>query len=188
MLARDLSIQGQELSIEPSRGFSPAIITEDDSTTLLPIPASGGIPAGILVLGGRSILFFDVVASEPADKGKGKEKNTKGKGSRKSHPGASSSGIFAEPRTQIDWPLCDITSRVDVFGLSCAKCTNHQLYRYDMIEPDGSRVLLGDGFGKLSILSLTRSTSETSLTLVQLGEVCPSLIIVPKISFLKSAV
>jgi hypothetical protein len=43
--------------------------------------------------------------------------------------------------------------------------------RYALIDTDGSRILLGDGFGKLSILSLTRSTSETTLSLVRLGEV-----------------
>ena len=108
LLARDLSIQGQDLSIEPSSVFRQVTIDEDDASTIVPIPASGDGQAGILVLGGRSILYFEVGARESTDKGKGKGKNVKGKGRRKSDAETISSSI--EPRAQIDWPLCDITS------------------------------------------------------------------------------
>lgn len=111
LLARDLSIQGQELSIEPSIVFSQITITEDGSNTLVPIPASGEGAAGILVLGGQKILFFPVGDRESADKGKGKERNTKTRGrSKKSGSGTSGIDVAAEPQTQVDWPLCDISA------------------------------------------------------------------------------
>jgi DNA damage-binding protein 1 len=108
LLARDLSIHGQELSMEPSIIFHQVTIDENDASTLVPMPASGDTPAGILVLGGQSILYFEVGARESADKGKGKDKSAKGKGRRKRDSETIGSGT--EPCAQIDWPLCDITS------------------------------------------------------------------------------
>ncbi|KAF8526426.1 CPSF A subunit region-domain-containing protein [Gautieria morchelliformis] len=156
LLARDLSIQGQELSIEPSNAFPQITITEDDSNTLVPIPPSGEGPSGVLVLGGQSILFFELGTWESSDKGKAAEKQPKLKGRRRKTSSVQGGlDMATEPRAQVDWPLCDIIS-------------------YALIDSDGSRILLGDAFGKLCLLSLTRSSSEASLTLVRLGETSPA--------------
>ena len=66
----------------------------------------------------------------------------------------------------------------------CILTLNHLRYRYTLIDSDGSRILLGDAFGKLSILSLTRTRSEASLTLVRLGEVCVVLFRVSSLKFI----
>ena len=112
LLARDLSIQGQELSIEPSNAFPQITINEEGSNTLVPIPASGEGPAGVLVLGGQNILFFPVGEREFADKGKGKERSTKPRGRpRKVSSGTSGTNVVvAEPQAQVAWPLCDISA------------------------------------------------------------------------------
>ena len=86
------------------------VISEDDARALVPIPATDNVPAGVLVIGGRRILFFEAGGKRLADKGKWREKNVTGKGVRKSSSSPNASGIHVEPRAQVDWPLSDLTA------------------------------------------------------------------------------
>ena len=110
LLTRDLSIHRQELSIEPSRILPQIVISEDDARALVPIPATDKLPAGVLVIGGRNILFFEAGEPRLADKGKGREKYVKGQFARKRSSSTSAPGPRIEPRAQVDWQLSDLTA------------------------------------------------------------------------------
>jgi len=109
LLVHDLSIPRQELSIEPSEVFNQVTITEVHSCALVPIPASKDGPAGLLVLGGQTVLFFEVGDRGSADKGQGKVKRKRGR-RRPRKTGSSANNMSVEPRAQTDWVLSDLAA------------------------------------------------------------------------------
>jgi len=93
--------------------FPEITVTEDYANALLPIPASDDAPPGLLVLGGKFILFYEVGGSRRSQKGK--EKATRSKSTRKSTTStAGANDIVIEPRSRISWPLSDLTAYVSL--------------------------------------------------------------------------
>lgn len=128
-----------------SEKYPAVTFNEDDLRVILPINACEEHPGGILVVGGQKILYFEYFENQEKNKGKGKRRK-----SSLSAPEDSN-----DPKAQIDWPLSDLTA-------------------YAFIDDTSSRILLGDKFGKLSLLSLERSKSDVSLSLTRLGETSPA--------------
>jgi Mono-functional DNA-alkylating methyl methanesulfonate N-term len=58
ILAREVDLANQELSIEPSQILPPAFV-QDRASLLIPVPGSSDLLGGILVLGGGIVQFFE---------------------------------------------------------------------------------------------------------------------------------
>lgn len=80
--------------------YTTAILDEDDSRTILPVAASEDRPAGILVVGGQKILYFEYSNTQEINKGKGK--------SRKSSLSPSRDPKVS--KAKLDWSLSDLTA------------------------------------------------------------------------------
>ncbi|KAF8516138.1 CPSF A subunit region-domain-containing protein [Hysterangium stoloniferum] len=149
IVTHELSVESSDL-YDASHIFSTIAISENDANTLVPIPASQNAPGGLLVLGGKNILYFGMRAAASSEKGESKTSTSKVKDRRR-----SSTVTPPEPCAEVAWPLSNIVS-------------------YTLIDSDGSRILLGDKFGKLSILSVQRTDIDVSLEVVRLGETSPA--------------
>lgn len=112
--------------METSRILPNIAIPDDDACTLLPIPATDGVPGGVLVLGGQSILYFEVRGRSSVEKGKGKETGVH-KGSRKSVSSVNLAVPSVEPLAQVDWPLSELTAWVCLYDFAKPKLTIRQL-------------------------------------------------------------
>lgn len=116
---------------------------------------------GILILGGKKVLYYDLAPPSAQDKAKGKQGR-----SEKKKKAAEKSGDAAEAekarqkeeermwkkkksRSWIEWPWSSVETYCTIF--------------------DG-RYVIGDAFGKLAMISVD-SSEERKLTLVALGEV-----------------
>lgn len=175
LIAREVNLDLQDL-VDGSSFFSEAEISEEYAVALLPVPASSEGPSGVLVLGGQKILFFEAGGSKRRDKGKekgkgkGKERAPRGNPSARTSTGANETEPSPEPKASVDWLMSDLSAYVCRF-ISHWRTLMH----FDSFEPvdeDGSRVLLGDKYGRLCLLSLMRTGGEISMRIDHLGEVC----------------
>ncbi|GJJ09699.1 hypothetical protein Clacol_003923 [Clathrus columnatus] len=155
LIISEINIEERSIN-DLSEVYPPISLEKDESRTLIPIAASEGRPAGIVVLGGQKISYFEYYENNESNKGKGK--------GRKSS--VSTTQDPNVPKAQIDWPLSDITAYALVWRIMEASYLRIRSYSF----VDGLRILLGDKFGKLSILSLGRSRSDVSFNLTRLGE------------------
>ena len=91
--------------------FREATVTEEYARALLPMPGIDTAEPGFLVLGGRSILFYELLIPKKSNKGKGKERSV-GRSARKTADNSTTgaSNPVVEPRSRKDWSLSDLSS------------------------------------------------------------------------------
>ncbi|KIM43302.1 hypothetical protein M413DRAFT_444121 [Hebeloma cylindrosporum] len=173
LLARDIDVDGLEFSPDPSTLFQPTRIEESvvnfPETTvpqLISVPpdnaaaSDDAFPGGVMVVGGRQILLFELASKESQEKQRGKQKRLDAK--KKSTDPAEVAKARAKerergerrrnPKFSLDWPWSSVSAWCDA-GIS-------------------SRILIGDSFGRLSMLSLD-NINEFGMILIPLGETSP---------------
>ncbi|KAJ3781139.1 CPSF A subunit region-domain-containing protein [Lentinula aff. detonsa] len=130
-----------------SHFFSPTLISFKN----VPTPDEGGkdvFLGGILVVGGSRILLYELNSQEvlnPNSKSKGKGKRKQD--ARVTHEKTTKK---REPRATVDWPW----SRVSA---------------WTAIDESYTKILIGDTFGRLALLSLER-VKEFGMVIIPLGE------------------
>lgn len=191
LCARDISIDEQELSSQHSFLLQPTIIPDkvvpfptelQVSPQLIPIQPNEllredwpdvAFLGGILVVGGRDILLFDVAPPQSQAKQMGKFKRLEAK--KKSNDPAEAAKArdkeqermnrIRKPKGSIEWPWSELRAYVSIL-LS----TGHPPYVFQSWTAiDNTRFLLGDSFGRLAMLSV--DDCLTSMILIPLGEV-----------------
>jgi len=123
------------------------------------LPSSSDL-GGVLVLGGKKILYYELTAPEAQVKAKGKNSRTekkknsseKGEVSRAKEKEVEREWRKKKAKCWVEWPWSEVKA-------------------YCGVGEDGSRYLIGDAFGRLAMLSV-QSSEERRLTLLALGEVC----------------
>lgn len=191
LCARDIDVENMELSHYYSSLLQPTIISEkvvpypiESPPQLISVPPDGSavadftddaFPGGVLVVGGTHILLFDVASRQKQEKQRGKLKRLEAR--KKSSDAAEvakarekekeRSCRARKPRASIEWPWSEVTAYVlDFRTLNYALLT---FSSWTAIERS-SRYLLGDSFGRLSMLSLDNITT-LGMILIPLGEV-----------------
>ncbi|KAJ3503729.1 hypothetical protein NLJ89_g8306 [Agrocybe chaxingu] len=136
----------------------PQLITVNPDASADDGSDEDAFPGGVLVVGGRQILLYEFASKESQEKQRGKRKRLEAK-KKSLDPSESSKakakerereGRRRKPTASIEWPWSEVT----------AWCN---------IERDTSRILIGDSFGRLSLLSLS-SVNQLGMILVPLGE------------------
>lgn len=165
LLARDLVISEDQLSPKPSAIFSPTPLPAksfsfvDSAPQLISVPSLSDHLGGILVLGGKKILYYELTAQEAQAKAKGKSSRTDKK--KKSYEQAEATRAKEKEverewrkkkaKSWVEWPWSEVKA-------SCK------------VGEDGTKYLIGDAFGRLAMLSVSPS-EERRLTLLAIGEV-----------------
>ncbi|TFK40691.1 CPSF A subunit region-domain-containing protein [Crucibulum laeve] len=175
LLARDISIDDLELSPHPSAllhqtpissknlpyptEFIPQLVTvptvlpEDDADA-----DEEGFPGGVLVVGGKKILFYELTPREAQEKQRGKRRRLEKKKKNEDVSVAAKAkekerereGRRRKPKATVEWPWTEVTAW-------CA------------IDEEPLRFFLGDSYGRLSLLSLD-NLKYIGLVLLPLGE------------------
>ncbi|KAG6854676.1 hypothetical protein C0991_003324 [Blastosporella zonata] len=174
LLARDISLGDLELSSSPSLALNPTTVLDkilphplDFSLRLISVPPQledEGVEeyrGGVLIIGGRKIMMYELASTL------GQEKQTRKKRRLEKKRDADAEQVEVarakekerevKPRKvegSVDWPWSEVTA-------VCA------------VDPLVPRFLIGDSFGRLSLLSL-ESVKEKGLILVPLGETSPA--------------
>ncbi|KAH9841501.1 mono-functional DNA-alkylating methyl methanesulfonate N-term-domain-containing protein [Rhodofomes roseus] len=183
LLSRDIDLDNYEISPTPSVTIRSCILPsstfpETESPPLLvPVPPYASPEAeddeyddeedsrrshrgGVLVLGGRKILFIEHESREQQEVKRGKQRRV----SERLSSGDSKQMLKAKekekerdarkakPRLRVNWPWSEIT----------ACCP---------VDPDGRRFLIGDTYGRLTMLAFT---DPPSLLVVPLGSTSPA--------------
>ncbi|KAJ6584701.1 CPSF A subunit region-domain-containing protein [Mycena capillaripes] len=176
--ARTISVDDQDISPELSTVLHPTPIStktlpypEDAIPKLIPVPCpqdavnrddeSESFIGGVLLVGGTRILLFELLSPEGQSKQKnkrrklerGKESTNKAEVEKASQKQRERESRKRKPKAFVDWPWSEITSW-------CA------------IDGEPSRYLIGDAFGRLSMLSL-HDVPNNGLVLIPLGETSP---------------
>ncbi|KAI0337556.1 hypothetical protein BDW22DRAFT_1363933 [Trametopsis cervina] len=175
LLARDLDIESQELSTIPSLWLQRAVLPSssfpdvENQPILVPVPSFSLDPStasgkqetqclgGVLVLGGRKVIFVEAATDAEQKHEKGKEKRQQQRqnsGSEKNQRQAKQKEKEREAkrvksRATVKWPWGEVT----------AWCP---------ADDDGRRFFVGDMFGRLGLLTIT---SKPELVLLPLGEI-----------------
>lgn len=180
LIARDVLIDDFELSHHPSTVLHPTPI----SAKVLPCPTecipellsvppsqltvdgddddeSEGFFGGVLIVGGKQILLFELANKQGQERQRGKRRRLEAK--KKSTDAAEvekaqakemeREGRKRKPRGSVEWPWSEVTA--------CCVVSSHS-FRY----------FIGDSFGRLSMLSLDH-LKEEGLILIPLGETSP---------------
>ncbi|KAF7975350.1 hypothetical protein HWV62_9805 [Athelia sp. TMB] len=173
LLSRDLSIPEQQLRPKPST-LLPSIplpmklflISADCLPIIIAVPPSSedaDVLGGVLVLGGRKVLFYDLAPPKAQVKAQGKQKRTEKKKRAAEKDGDANELEKAKQkeeermwkkkksRSWIDWPWSTVETYCTIFE---------------------GRYLVADAYGKLAMLSVDGS-AERKLTLLVLGETSP---------------
>ncbi|KAL4251847.1 DNA damage-binding protein 1 [Abortiporus biennis] len=171
LISRDLDVSAQELSPALSTVLPNTVLTgsavpiTDTPPIILPIPSittdeaeesgSNVFQGGILVLGGRRIYFFDLADEDRQRRRKGKQKRLE---KRKASDATESSNAVEKekeresrklkPKSSVKWPWSEIVSHC-------------------LIDSTGRKLLLGDKYGKMCLLTLGE---HPSMILIPLGE------------------
>ncbi|KAG6837618.1 hypothetical protein H0H93_006139 [Arthromyces matolae] len=177
LLARDCILEDLELSSSPSTTLTPTTILqkevpypEDIPLKLLPVhpqPSDDGdaeedFLGGILVIGGRSILMFELASVESRGKQRSKKKRLEakkkstdaGEAARAREKEKEREGRARKVQGSVQWPWSEVTA-------VCA------------VDPSIPRFILGDSFGQLSLLS-AEDVKKKGLLLLTLGEASPA--------------
>ncbi|THH31175.1 hypothetical protein EUX98_g3000 [Antrodiella citrinella] len=178
MISRDLNIESQELSpdisqILPSTVLSPAIFPFVDlAPILVPVPSfplsasdedkseDRECPGGVLVVGGRKILFYEVAPPDAQAVRKGKKRRLDKKKSSTTEAEVEKSkekekereSRKLKPRCYVRWPWSEVMSSTTI----------------DVKE---RKFLLGDKYGRMALLVLD---GTPRLALLPIGETSPS--------------
>ncbi|KXN88147.1 DNA damage-binding protein 1a [Leucoagaricus sp. SymC.cos] len=182
LLARDIELRETQLSTFPSTRLHSTVISDkifpyplDSPPKLVPVfPSSplkdeddtmaeqeGHFLGGILVVGGRKLLLYELVDEEGQEKQRGKRKRLEDKKKSKDplekakarEREAERESKRRKPRANVVWPWSDINTWCSIDG-----------------EP--TKFVLGDAYGKLALLSLD-NLQDLGLVLIPLGEVSP---------------
>ena len=131
---------------------------------------------GVLLVGGRQILLFELSSRESQEKLKGKRKRLEAR--KKSTNAAEVARAKAKeseresrkkkPNAVVEWPWSQITAYVYMFNLRL--CSRFHFLRWCSIDDMPSRFFLGDSFGRLALLSV-ENVKEFGLILIPLGQV-----------------
>lgn len=118
----------------------------DFTPSLIPIPASETTPGGVLIINGHRLMFFEVTSLQKREAErrhqKKAEKAKKGSAAQKTadEPTRSKTKVKSrKPTAVVDWPWSTITAWGAI---------------------DDTRFLLGDAFGRISLLALCHPQSE----------------------------
>ncbi|KZT73848.1 hypothetical protein DAEQUDRAFT_357103 [Daedalea quercina L-15889] len=182
LLSRDIDLANFEISPTPSVIVRSSILPSstfpeiDSPHLLVPVPPFTSPEAdesyddtddnprihrgGLLVLGGRKILFVEHESSEQQEVKRGKQRRASERlssGDNKETLKAKEKvkerdARKAKPRLRVNWPWSEIT----------ACCP---------VDEDGRRFLIGDAYGRLAMLAFT---DPLSLVLIPLGETSPA--------------
>jgi len=160
LCARDIDVEAFELSQHPSSLLNSTFIPNkivpypaDSKPRLIPVQPEYvddgmntneySFQGGVLLVGGRQILLFELSSRESQEKVKGKRKRLEAR--KKS---------------------------TDAAEVSRAKANNFSIYylRWCSVDDVPSRFFLGDSFGRLALLSVG-NVKEFGLILIPLGQV-----------------
>ncbi|KDR82646.1 hypothetical protein GALMADRAFT_837022 [Galerina marginata CBS 339.88] len=178
LCARDLDVDALELSQQLSTVLQPTLIPEkfapyptDSPLHLIPVQpdiAESGVDlpedaffGGVLVAGGKQLLLYELASKESQEKQKGKQKRLDAKKKGKDTAEAARARAKEQergnkrrkPKATVDWPWNEVS----------AWCT---------IDPVPTRFLIGDSFGRLSMVFLDK-INELGMVLIPLGETSP---------------
>ncbi|PFH53878.1 hypothetical protein AMATHDRAFT_72908 [Amanita thiersii Skay4041] len=175
--ARDILVHDLELSAQPSLYLHPTSLSE----TVFPnptesIPYLATVPThdlrtdddddafrgGVLVFGGRKLLLYELAGKDAQEKQKAKRRRLEARKSSSDTMEAARArdkekereSRRRKPKASIEWPWSDVT----------AVCS---------IDNEPFRHLIGDAYGRLSMLSLD-NINEMGLILIPLGETSPA--------------
>ncbi|EIN12704.1 hypothetical protein PUNSTDRAFT_97523 [Punctularia strigosozonata HHB-11173 SS5] len=170
LLARDL--EAFELSVQPSPALppTPLPISADDlslngtSLSLVPIPTTladidANFRGGVLVLGGRKVMLFELASEEHRKKWMKKNKQTMKQKKEERYKEKlrekerEREGRRRKARSTVEWPWSEITAWCPV----TRTCRG---------------LLIGDAYGRMSMLSIDPIRGN-GLTLLPLGETSP---------------
>ncbi|KAG6903292.1 hypothetical protein C0995_000187 [Termitomyces sp. Mi166 len=176
LLARDILLEDLELSNASSTVFTPTVISNKvvpypDEITLRLLPVqpqlieddidNEGFLGGMLVIGGRKILMYELATSQGQAKQRSKRRRLEKK--KKSTDAAEveearnkekeREGRTRKAQGSVVWPWSEVTA-------VCA---------VDLVP----RFIIGDFYGRLSLLSLD-NVKEKGLILIPLGEASPA--------------
>jgi hypothetical protein len=112
ILAREVDLANQELSIEPSPILPPTFV-QDGASLLVPIPGSSNLLGGILVLGGGIAQFFECAPS-PTGKQRRRDRSSP-EHKRKRNIGSTESS--ESPSVRAELPFSDVAAYVTVHRL-----------------------------------------------------------------------
>jgi hypothetical protein len=107
LTARELLIEEKELSTLPSTILVEALIRDPDASLLVPILQSSLTPGGVLVIGGRKCLFFEL--STLADES-GRTRKKKRHSNVVLHEHENDTARNAVPRASVEWPFSTVTT------------------------------------------------------------------------------
>ncbi|KAH0586144.1 hypothetical protein H2248_007410 [Termitomyces sp. 'cryptogamus'] len=177
LLARDILLEDLELSSSPSTVLTPTTISnkvvpypDELNLKLFPVQPqpvddgdldNDGFLGGMLVIGGRKILMYELASSQGQAKQMSKrrrlEKKKKSTDAAESEEALSKQeereGRVRKVQGSVVWPWSEVTA-------VCA---------IDLVP----RFIIGDSYGRLSLLSL-ENAKERGLILVPLGEASPA--------------
>lgn len=120
---------------------------------------------GLLVLGGRSVFFYPVKDKQPP------RKSTRTKGKQKETPASKTKAKGKEKEDQkekedevtpavTDWLWSSVTAYVSLQAFICVDSLSINC-RYALIDEDGSRVVVGDSFGRLVLVTIVPKASSS---------------------------
>jgi DNA damage-binding protein 1 len=184
LLSRDLDVSSnnEQLSPKPSALFPPAPLpqksfpgpfTEESLPALIPIPAppssfaenTDSPQGGILILGGKKVLYYDFAPSAAQTKSKGKSSRTEKKmktgiekvdANKLKAKEAEREWKKRKVQAWVEWPWSEVAAWCKVGGGGEGN--------------GGNRFLVGDVFGRLGMVSVDLS-EDRKITLLALGEV-----------------
>ncbi|KAG6831954.1 hypothetical protein H0H92_006555 [Tricholoma furcatifolium] len=192
LLARDIVLEDLELSTLPSIVLTPTTISQkvipyydDACLRLVPVlPQSvedqeDAHLGGVLVIGGRKILMYDLASKRAQEKQGSKRRRLESK--KKSSDAAEAKearekemekeGRIRKVQGSVDWPWSEITACV--FSMSVQFRKNSPPFSVCDVGPEVPRFVIGDNYGRLALLSL-ENVKENGMILLPLGEASPA--------------
>ncbi|KII87876.1 hypothetical protein PLICRDRAFT_42399 [Plicaturopsis crispa FD-325 SS-3] len=163
LLARDIDIGDFELSPTPSLVLAPTSLSSNTFPPTDAAPFVVSVPSkGVLILGGRKILYYELATEKWQEKHRGKAKRAEKAKAGKDHAEAAKArekeqkrkNRKRKPKATVEWPWAEVTAW-------CA------------VEGHGTRYLIGDAYGRLAMLSLD-ALDTRGLVLIPLGETSPA--------------
>ncbi|KAF8630852.1 hypothetical protein AX17_005211 [Amanita inopinata Kibby_2008] len=175
--ARDIFVEDLELSAYSSSLLQSTVISDkvfpfpaEIVPRLLSVPAlnqyadvnDDEFRGGVLVVGGKKVLLYELAAKEAQQRQKGKRRRLEARKSSSDVNEAAKAmekekereGRKRKPKASVEWPWSEV-----------AACSP--------IDREPLRYLIGDTFGKLSLLSVEH-VNDLGLLLVPLGETSPA--------------
>lgn len=193
LLARDILVEDLELSSHPSTLLQPTSISAkilpfptDAPPHIIPVPAldaseaadeEEGFLGGVLIVGGRKILLYELASVEGRAKQRGKRRRLESK--KQSGDVAEISKAMKKERERetrirkasgnVEWPWGEVTAYVFILATRLFILTTSK-YSVCAVDQNTARYFIGDSFGRLSMLSVDQFQIH-GLLLIPIGEV-----------------